>query len=78
MVENGDQGDGGLAARHSGNTGEKLMIVLYVLLAVFVGWLGRYKQIGFVGFLLLSLVLTPVITLFILMMAQDRRPRAVT
>lgn len=53
-----------------------MLIVLYVLLSVFVGWLGRHKHIGFVGFLLLSLVITPVIALFILMMAQDRRPRA--
>jgi len=53
-----------------------MLLVVYVLFAIFVGWLGRHKQIGFVGFLLLSLFLTPVITLFILMMAQDRRPRA--
>ena len=42
------------------------------------GWLGRHKHIGFVGFLLLSLIITPVLSLIILMMAHDRRPRAVS
>ena len=55
-----------------------MFIVVYVLLSIVVGWLGRHKQIGFVGFLFLSLIVTPVIALFILMIAQDRRPRAVT
>jgi hypothetical protein len=53
-----------------------MLIILYVLISVFVGWLGRYKQIGFVGFLILSLVVTPVVAFFVLMMAQDRRERA--
>lgn len=52
-----------------------MLVVIYVLLAVFVGWLGRHKQIGFVGFVLLALLTTPVIALFILMVAQDRRER---
>lgn len=56
----------------------RMFIVVYVLLSIVVGWFGRHKQIGFVGFLFLSLVVTPVIALFILMIAQDRRPRAVT
>ena len=52
-----------------------MLIVIYILLAIFVGWMGRNKQIGFVGFLLLALVVTPVIALVILMMTQDRRPQ---
>jgi hypothetical protein len=51
-----------------------MWLVVYVLLAIFVGILGRHKQIGFVGFLLLSILLSPVISLIILMIAKDRRP----
>ena len=51
-----------------------MLLVIYVVFAIFVGWLGRNKQIGFVGFLLLSLIVSPVISLLILMMARDRRP----
>jgi hypothetical protein len=51
-----------------------MLIILYILLSVAVGWFGRNKQIGFVGFLLLSLIVTPVVALFILMMARDRPP----
>jgi len=53
-----------------------MLVVLYVVLAIFVGWLGRYKQIGFVGFLLIALFATPVVALFVLMMAHDRRQDA--
>lgn len=52
-----------------------MVAVIYVLLCVLVGWLGRHKQIGFVGFLVLSLVFTPVLTLLVLMMSHDRRSR---
>jgi hypothetical protein len=51
-----------------------MYVVVYLLVSIFVGWLGRHKQIGFVGFLIASLILTPLVALFILMMAQDRRP----
>lgn len=51
-----------------------MLVIIYVLLAILVGWFGRHKQIGFVGFLLLSLGITPVAALLVLMMASDRRP----
>jgi hypothetical protein len=51
-----------------------MLLVIYVVFSIFVGWLGRNKQIGFVGFVLLSLLISPVISLIILMMAKDRRP----
>lgn len=54
-----------------------MIAAIYVLLAVLVGWLGRHKQVGFVGFLVLSLVFTPVVTLLVLMMSHDRRSRTV-
>lgn len=51
-----------------------MWVIVYVLLAACVGWIGRNKQIGFVGFFILSLVVTPLVTLFVLMIAEDRRP----
>lgn len=54
-----------------------MIAAIYVLLSILVGWLGRHKQVGFVGFLVLSLVFTPVVTLLVLMMSHDRRSRPV-
>jgi hypothetical protein len=48
---------------------------IYVLLSLLVGWLGRHRQIGFVGFTGLSLVFTPVLILLVLMMTHESRPR---
>jgi hypothetical protein len=53
-----------------------MLYLLYVAMALVVGWLGRYKTIGFVGFFLLSLVITPLIAAVVLMVAHDRQPRA--
>ena len=51
-----------------------MLIVIYILLAILVGWLGRNKHIGFVGFLLVALIITPVVALIILMITRDRQP----
>lgn len=50
-----------------------MLIALYLAASVIVGWLGRYKQIGFAGFFLVSLLLTPIIALIILIISHDRR-----
>jgi hypothetical protein len=55
-----------------------MLIVIYVLLAICVGWLGRHKHIGFVGFLMVSLLVTPLIAVLILMMTHDRRSSTYT
>ena len=47
-------------------------VVCYVILAVIVGLLGRNKQVGFWGFLVLSLVMTPLVTGFFLIITRDR------
>lgn len=49
-------------------------IFLYVLMALIVGWLGRNKSIGFVGYFLLSLALTPLLMFFILLIGYEKRP----
>lgn len=49
-----------------------MYILLYLLLCVLVGWLGRKKAIGFVGFFLVAFLLTPIITFVILLATSDR------
>jgi Na+/melibiose symporter-like transporter len=50
-----------------------MLIIIYILLAVFAGWIARNTQIGFVGFFLLSLIVTPFATLIVLMLTRERR-----
>ena len=52
-------------------------LAAYVILAVIVGLLGRNKQIGFWGFLVLSLVMTPVVTGFFLVVTRDRKIKTI-
>jgi hypothetical protein len=47
-------------------------VVAYVTLALIIGLLGRNKQIGFWGFFLLSLVVTPLVTGFFMIVSRDR------
>lgn len=52
-------------------------LIAYLILAVIVGLLGRDKQIGFWGFFLLSLVITPIVpAVFMLISRPRRRARA--
>jgi len=48
------------------------LLIAYMILAVIVALCGRHKQIGFWGFLLLSLLLTPLITGFFMLINRDR------
>jgi len=50
-----------------------MWFAIYLLAAVFVGWLGRNKEIGFVGFFLLAMFISPPLALIILMIAHNRR-----
>lgn len=52
-----------------------LFLLLYVVLAALIGWLGRATAIGFAGFFVLSLLLTPFITGLVLLVAAPREPR---
>ena len=54
------------------------IVVVYVILSLGVGFLGRRRRIGFWGFVFLSILLTPLITgLFIFFAAPVRRRRVV-
>jgi hypothetical protein len=49
-----------------------MIIFVYVLLCVVVGLAGRERRPGFLGYVLLSIVLTPVLTLVFLLLTQKR------
>jgi hypothetical protein len=51
------------------------ILAAYVILALIVALLGRNKQVGFWGFLVLSLVMTPLLTGFFLIITRDRKVR---
>ena len=46
--------------------------VLYLLLCIVVGLAGRRRRIGFTGFVLLALFLTPVLPLLYLLFTQKK------
>jgi hypothetical protein len=49
-----------------------LFWVLYAVGAIIVGVAGRQRRIGFVGFLLLALLLTPPLVLLILILTRPK------
>jgi hypothetical protein len=50
-------------------------IILYVILCVIVGLLGRWRLIGFIGFTLLGLAVHPLFALVVLILTARRSPR---
>ena len=49
-------------------------LVVYLLICLVVGFLGRHRSVGFVGFFLISLLLTPIVSIIILLLAVERKP----
>lgn len=49
-----------------------MTIIIYLALCVVVGFAGRRRSIGFAGYVLLSLLLTPIVPLFFLLVTQKR------
>lgn len=47
--------------------------VLYLLGAALVGFAGRRRRVGFVGFFLASVLLTPLLGLIILLLSAPQR-----
>ncbi|HLO77642.1 MAG TPA: hypothetical protein VK196_14385 [Magnetospirillum sp.] len=50
-----------------------MMAFIYVVAALLVGWFGRKRVIGFSGWFLASLVITPPIASMILLFTQSSR-----
>lgn len=50
-------------------------LLIFVLLSIVVGWVGRDRQLGFLGTFVLSLILSPLIALTALLLGQSKPPR---
>ncbi|MFK7829710.1 MAG: hypothetical protein AB8B57_08040 [Congregibacter sp.] len=48
------------------------LLIVYVVLALMVGFAGRNRMVGFAGFFILSLVLTPIITALIVLLGSPK------
>jgi Sec-independent protein secretion pathway component TatC len=50
-----------------------IVILVYLGLCVAAGYLGRRRALGFFGFFVLSVVVTPLLTIVILILTAPRR-----
>ncbi len=53
------------------------MVVAYIILCLIAGVLGRHKTVGFWGFFILSVILTPIAGIAVLILGMDREVREV-
>jgi len=49
-----------------------MLIIVYLVLCFVVGLAGRRRHVGFIGYFLLSLVLTPILPLAFLVMTHKK------
>ena len=49
-----------------------MLVIVYLILCLVVGLAGRSRRLGFFGFFLLSVLLTPVVALGWLLLTQKR------
>jgi hypothetical protein len=47
-------------------------VLAYLIACLLVGFVGRKRQIGFAGFVVLSLLLTPVVTFLIYLLGAPK------
>jgi hypothetical protein len=52
-----------------------IFLVIYLLFSLLVGVLGMRKPLGFLGYLISSIILTPVVGLLLIAAAGDDRVR---
>ncbi len=50
-----------------------MVLAFYLIFCLAVAFLGRHRRLGALGFFLASLLLTPIISLLILVLSTDRR-----
>ena len=48
------------------------LVAIYVLFSILVAWFGRDTRIGWFGFFILSLFITPMITALVLLATEQR------
>ena len=51
-----------------------ILVVVYLLLCLLVGYMGRNRAVGFSGYLVLSLLLTPFLMSLVLLVGAPREP----
>jgi hypothetical protein len=49
------------------------LLLASIIGSVVIGYLGRHRRIGFLGFLIVSLIFTPIIGLLVLLLTADER-----
>jgi hypothetical protein len=49
-------------------------LFVYLIICLVVGMLGRHRSVGFVGFFLISVFLTPVVAIIVLLLAVEKKP----
>jgi hypothetical protein len=49
------------------------LIAVYVVLSLLVGYLGRGRSIGFAGYFVLSLIISPLIMALVLLVGMPRK-----
>ena len=47
---------------------------IYFMASVLVGFLGRNRMIGFLGFFIVSVLITPVLSALVLALTSTKRP----
>ena len=53
-----------------------MVLLFVVLISAVIGYIGRYRILGFWGHFLLSVILGPLIGALVVALSQDMRPRA--
>ena len=51
-----------------------ILVYLYFMASIVIGYCGRRRVMGFLGFFLTSLLLTPVLGLIVLLVTAPRKP----
>lgn len=49
-----------------------MLLLIYLVLCFVIGLTGRHRPLGFLGYFLFSIVLTPVVMLLVLLITQRR------
>jgi hypothetical protein len=49
-----------------------ILVFVYLLLCLLVGYLGRSRSVGFAGYLVLSLLVTPFVMALVLLVGAPR------
>lgn len=54
-----------------------VLTLIWILLSILFGWLGRRRKFGFVGHFLVTILLSPLVG-FLVLLATSPRPREIT